>query len=202
MTTAWALLACLSITSSLVAQAPEGLGPGFQPPPGGPIPAVPGYIPPTSILNPSPQTIDNPAMANAFDERERLPNPTSVNLGFEYMLLWIRRPSFPPLVTTGNVADTPPGALGQPGTRILSDGGDLAAVNGASAGRFTFSWVPAGYDWFGIDANYMIMEQRSQFSNINSNATGNPVLARPYFNTATGTEAVDPRAFPGSARLA
>jgi hypothetical protein len=194
--TAWAWLACLCLTSSLAAQAPAPLGPGFQPPPGGPVPAVPGYIPPTSILNPSPRGLDSPALSNAFDEREREPNPTSVSLGFEYLFVWIQRPNFPPLVTTGDVNDTVPGAIGQKNTRVLLGGGDLAAVNGASAGRFTFSWVPAGYDWFGIDANYMIMEQRTQFSNIRSDATGRPLLARPFYNAATTMESSDLRSFP------
>lgn len=196
MTTAWALLTCLSIASSLAAQSPEPLGPGFMPPPGGPMPAMPPYIPPTSILNPSPRGLESPAMANAFDEKEREPNPTSFNLGFEYLFIWIKRPNFPPLVTTGDINDTVPGAIGQTNTRVLLGGGDLAGVNGASAGRFTFSWVPAGYDWFGIDGNYMIMEQRSQFSNIRSDTTGRPLLARPYFNAATGLESSDIRAFP------
>ncbi len=44
----------------------------------------------------------------------------------EYLLWWVRAGNTPPLVSTGDPNDTFPGALGQPGTRVLFGGGSNA----------------------------------------------------------------------------
>src|SRR5947209_20342763 len=40
----------------------------------------------------------------------------------EYLLWWVRRGNVPPLVVTGSATDPFPGALEQPGTRVLFGG--------------------------------------------------------------------------------
>jgi len=197
-TIAAALLACVTLGTAAVAQPPAALGPGFQPP-ANPVPAMPSYFPPTSILgSSSPQTIENLPEVNGFDEKGREPGRSEFNLFFDYAFLWIKRPNYPPLVTTGSTTDAIPGALGQPNTRVLLGGSDIAGVNRASAGRFGFLCLPGEYEWLGFDGNFMIMEQRVQTSNLRSDSTGSPLLTRPYFDLVTGAESADPRSFPGA----
>src|SRR5260370_218839 len=50
----------------------------------------------------------------------------------EYLLWWFKGQSVPPLVTSGSLGDTIPGALGAAGTEILFGGRDME--NGAHSG--------------------------------------------------------------------
>src|SRR5438132_527200 len=53
----------------------------------------------------------------------------------EYLYWWTKGMHVPPLVTAGSATDTIPGALGQPGTRVLL-GGDIDS-EGHSGARFS-----------------------------------------------------------------
>src|SRR5687767_11670098 len=53
--------------------------------------------------------------------------------GADYLLWWVRKSPAPPLVVTGDPADAFPGALDQPGTRVLF-GGDTGLDYGATSG--------------------------------------------------------------------
>jgi hypothetical protein len=121
----------------------------------------------------------------------------------EYLLWDIKDSNFPVLVTTGPPpTPQPPGTpgpgpavagLGNPSTAILF-GGDSVENGLRSGGRFT-----AGY-WFdccetcGIEASGFFLGQRSIFFN-----SALPVLARPFFNIATGQESSEVTALPGTA---
>jgi hypothetical protein len=108
-------------------------------------------------------------------------------------LWWVKRAPRPgPLVTTGpfdpNTFDPavnpPPGALGTPGTRDLTDG---------SLGRYdTFSGLRlrggAAFDadgLLGIEGGAFLLERRSDGFAVQSDASGQPFLGRPFFNAVS-----------------
>jgi hypothetical protein len=115
-----------------------------------------------------------------------------------YSLIWFRGANFPPLATTGSVNDLVPGALGQPGTVILSEGPRNPGPSAAFRATFTY-WI-LDPERVSLDGDFFIMEQRSIYNHFASDATGNPPLFRPFFdplNGVFGGENSDPRALPG-----
>jgi hypothetical protein len=95
----------------------------------------------------------------------------------EYLLWWMSNGDTPPLVTTGDPLDPFPGALGQPGTRLLF-GGNGALDNGAySGGRLTLgAWLN---DSIGVEASGFLFEQRGTSFAAGSDAAGNPPIYVP-----------------------
>src|SRR6185436_8929702 len=70
-----------------------------------------------SVMDP-PQTMLNPP--NLFLDNYAWHVPAERSwFSTEYLLWWVRSGATPPLVVTGSEADAFPGALDQPGTRIL-----------------------------------------------------------------------------------
>jgi hypothetical protein len=121
----------------------------------------------------------------------------------EYMLWWVKNAPLPiPLVTAGNPNDNNPGAIGQPGTRILL--GDSSAGFGTFSGmRVTLgAWLDSGAT-IGIEGSGFVLERRSSNFFATSNNAGSPLLAFPFFNqtpTFVGEDALrisDPRAIIG-----
>lgn len=102
----------------------------------------------------------------------------------EYLLWWFKDADIPPLVTTGSPADAEPGALGQPGTRVLfGDEIDYDSFNGA---RFTIGgWFDA-HRTFGAEVNWFLFDSGTEEFRLAS--PGDPLLARPLFNAAMGAE--------------
>ncbi len=101
----------------------------------------------------------------------------------------------PPLVTT-SPADTPQnqaGVLGQPGTQILYGGRDV--LDGQfDGGRLRFGlWLDRCHTW-GIGAEYFQIGNESD--SFSATSTGNPILARPFFNTQTGLQDSELVAYP------
>jgi hypothetical protein len=96
----------------------------------------------------------------------------------EYLLWTIKNNNYPALVTTGSTADTHPGALGAPGTRVLFGGS--ADQDEMSGGRFTAGgWLDACQCW-GVEGSVFALGERSvRFS---EQSTGTPLLARPFQN--------------------
>src|SRR4029077_20395995 len=94
-----------------------------------------------------------------------------------------------PLVTTA----TPgaclcmAGSLGDPSARVLI-GGQNIDLEERSGGRFTLG------HWFdpcqccGVEASYFFLGNRSTSQSASSDATGTPLIAVPFFNTAFGFE--------------
>ena len=95
--------------------------------------------------------------------------------------------NLPPLVTTSPAGTLweDAGVLGQPDTEILF-GDDRLDVGAQSGGRFRVGlWLdPSGCR--GVEGSYMMLgEGRERFE---QTSEGDPILARPIFNTATGEQ--------------
>jgi hypothetical protein len=110
----------------------------------------------------------------------------------EYLLWWIRDSRFPVLATTGPASSD--GILGQPGVVTLFGGGPVDNEERSGA-RFT-----AGY-WFdccqtcGIEGSFFFLGDRSV--RFDADSSRFPLIARPFFNTATNMEDAQQTAFPG-----
>lgn len=114
----------------------------------------------------------------------------------DYLVLFIQPPTVPPLLTTGSSLDTVPGALGQPNTRILDVGErDYGPLAGA---RLRLGWTII--DQLSLDSSFFISEQRSNVFDRNSDANGNPLLARPFFDLQFGEQQANRIAEPGVAQ--
>ncbi len=118
---------------------------------------------------------------------------------FEYLGWWQDGMNLPPLVTTSvdpNVPRAQAGVLTDPSTRILFGGGDVLD-RGFDGGRLRFGvWMDRCHK-LGVGAEYF--QLGSETESFNGTSTGNPVLARPFFNTQTGLEDSGIVAFPGVA---
>jgi hypothetical protein len=114
----------------------------------------------------------------------------------EFLLWWIKSGNVPPLVTASPPAST--GALGQPGTVILFGPGSDLDNPPAPGGRFTIGWWFDEEQTFAVEGSYFFLAPRgNSFSAAGDGSPGSPVIARPFFNTATGMEDSELVAFPG-----
>lgn len=105
---------------------------------------------------------------------------------------------FPALVTTGDINTAAVvGALGQPGTQLLY-GGNSAAGSGVFGLRLALARNFGDEDRGSIDVSVFAVNSRSRSGTFGSDAAGNPVLTRPFFNPVAGQEDADIRAFPGA----
>jgi len=93
----------------------------------------------------------------------------------------------PPLVTTGN----PPNP-----SQVLYGGGNDILDSGWSGFRIRFGWWLAALPGWGIEGEYVGLGERTE--SYYQNSTGNPILARPFFNTLTGLEDYQYVAHPGT----
>lgn len=115
-------------------------------------------------------------------------------LDIDYLMYFVQPAKIPPLLTTGSVTDTVPGALGQPNTVVLDSGSrDYGQQPGA---RFRLTRVLV--EQLEVITSYYLTEQKSDILDWNSNAAGTPVLTRPFFNPVTNSQDADPRALPST----
>jgi hypothetical protein len=126
--------------------------------------------------------------------------------GVGYECSWVKPWHLPsPLVTTGSAtapagvdpATYHPGALGQPTTTVLIDGP-------TDFGQFSGIRASAGFyldeaDHWAVEGIGFVQFSRSQHFSTASDDTGNPVVARPFFNVIEQGERVLIDAFPGQA---
>jgi hypothetical protein len=101
---------------------------------------------------------------------------------------WMKKQNFVPLATRGDPADTPPGAVGQPGT--VANFSDHVGPNGFSGARFSLGlWLDPQQTW-AIEANAFLFAQRSlTFSaGHNGDPAATATLNVPFFNADTGLE--------------
>lgn len=100
----------------------------------------------------------------------------------------------PPLVTRSNgVLRADAGVLGLNSTDILF-GGERVLDDGFDGGRLQFGfWLDKCHLW-GLGAEYFELGEESE--SFLQRSTGNPMLARPFFNTLTGREDAELVAFP------
>ena len=117
-------------------------------------------------------------------------------VSFEYLGWWQDGMALPPLLTSSsdpNVARTEAGVLGSPTTQILF-GGDDVLDDAFDGGRLRFGlWLDRRHTW-AVGAEYF--ELSSETDSFSAASTGNPILARPFFNTQTGVEDASLIAFP------
>ena len=116
------------------------------------------------------------------------PDRSRIYGGVEYLNWWMKKGNFPALVTNGDPADAPPGALGQPGTNIIYS--DRVGSNGFSGARLNLGlWFDAEQTW-AIEHNYFLFGQRHV--NFSTGHSGDPsatnTLNVPFFNADTGFE--------------
>jgi len=108
----------------------------------------------------------------------------------DYLMWWTKRgPQPDPLVVTGPETDPFPGALDQPGTRVLY-GGQGFDYNPFSGFRTSVGFWCGGDNRLGFEFNGFILEQKSTQFRAGGNAQGQPFLARPFNNAQTGNENV------------
>lgn len=113
----------------------------------------------------------------------------------EYLLWWLTGDTLPPLVTTSTAGTLQPaaGVLGQPATSILF--GDQVVNNqGRSGARLTAGW------WYSPTARLEgdVFGLGGQKATFDQTSNGDTILARPFFNLATGAQGSQLLAFPNT----
>jgi hypothetical protein len=121
--------------------------------------------------------------------------PGRVWLRADYLIWWTSGTRLPPLVTTSpqGTAVEDAGVLGKDTTILFGDetvGGDMRSGVRTSIGF----WLDRCHVW-SLEIDYLTLGERANGFNQNSN--GNPILARPFFNTFTGQQASELVAYPG-----
>jgi hypothetical protein len=116
----------------------------------------------------------------------------------EALLWWTKGGQTPPLLTT-SPASTPlsqAGVLGQPGTSVIF--GDQEMNQGLHGGvRITFgTWLGCCQE-NGVEFSYMMLGDNTQ--SFSTASMGDPILARPFFNTTTNAEDSHIIAYPNVA---
>jgi Putative beta barrel porin-7 (BBP7) len=132
------------------------------------------------------RTVMTPQEANVYS----LPpaeKPLSFWVNTDYLLWRVKNgPVSTPLVTASNsLTDQPPGALNQPGTRILY--GDRPI----DYGTFSGFRIGAGVELasgLALEGGYFFLERRTAGFRASSDSSGAPLLAHPFFNTGIGSQ--------------
>ena len=117
----------------------------------------------------------------------------------EYMALWTKGNPLPALVTTSPIG-TPQadaGVLGEPGTEILF-GDDRIASGGMQGARIKVGHWLDDCKSTAFEAQYWVAGIAQDGGSISSEF-GDPIIARPFFNTENGVEDAQLVAFPGLA---
>lgn len=119
-------------------------------------------------------------------------------LDIEYLLLW-NKERFVPILATTSEPGTPfasAGVLGEPTTSVLYGGG---LIGGDPYSGFRISggrWVDPERT-LGIGSRFWLAGGEEDFS-ASSDEAGNPILARPFFDTDAGAQDALVVAYPGS----
>lgn len=115
----------------------------------------------------------------------------------DYLLMGITEQNLPPLVTGEFSPIRPPDQAGVlPGSPTLFPNPN-SHDEVRSGGRYSFGfWFPRRCNW-GMDASFFMLAPRTLHSEFNSDARGNPVLARPFIDANTGAQAAQLISYPG-----
>jgi len=114
----------------------------------------------------------------------------------DYLGWFPRSMHLPALATTsvGTVPANQAGVLGRGPTRVLY-GDDNVFDSGVSGGRLQVGlWLDPGHRW-SVVGDYFELQSRTD--SFRSASSGNPILARPFFNVLTGAEDSQLIAYPG-----
>jgi hypothetical protein len=174
-----------------------GLFPGQPVGPGGPTGApetTPPVYPPPGLYGQ--QTWQSPNF-KAYDLGVNSRYAPRVWVNAEY-LLWFAKaqPANYPLVTTSAPADG--GVLGNISTTTLHSTTDLG-YNLFSGFRVSGGFFRDADRRFGWYASGFLLEQKANVFNAGSDATGQPLLARPFINATTGAQTALLVSFPNYA---
>jgi hypothetical protein len=102
----------------------------------------------------------------------------------DYMMAWLQKPRIAgPLISEGSASDIHPGALGQPGTVVAF--GDANYKFGTYHG-FNFSLGANLTDNWSIEADSFLLPSQHTVWTVASDASGNPLIARPVINVQAG----------------
>ncbi len=115
----------------------------------------------------------------------------------DYLLWWTKGSFVPPLVTTSptGTPQADAGVLGEPGTRILyGDERVLTDVRNGLRVRLG-TWLDCCQYW-GIEGEYFGLLDKTDDFTASSDAGGEPILARPFFNALTDMQDSDLVAYP------
>jgi hypothetical protein len=107
-----------------------------------------------------------------------------ISVSVDYLLWWAKGgPLNTPLLTTGELPDVPPGALGQPSTQVLF--GDHPMHYGALSGVRFGAAIDLGAG-IALEGNYFTLQTGALHYFAGSDASGNPRIDRPFFNNQFG----------------
>ncbi len=115
----------------------------------------------------------------------------------EYLNWYSDGMRIPALVTTSNPSTTAranAGVLGLPTTSTLYGGNDILD-DSRDGFRIRFGWWLASLPGWGIEGEYVGLGEETE--SFFRQSTGTPIIARPFFNTLTGSEDSELVAFPG-----
>lgn len=113
----------------------------------------------------------------------------------EVLYWWVQGMQTPPLVTTSPVG-TPQNEAGVlPGATTLF-GGQPINGGGRPGARFTLGYWFDPYETIGVESTTILLQQAHD-SYGSGTSTGNPILARPFLNAASGSPDADLIAYPG-----
>jgi hypothetical protein len=119
--------------------------------------------------------------------------------GAEYLLWWIKDGPLPfPLVTTTTEpGSAEPGAIGQPGTRVLFGGNPIDFDSFSGIRATVGGWVDCDCT-LGIEASGFLLERRTSVFHAASDGNGNPFLGFPVFEVeaASAIQSAVPVTFP------
>jgi hypothetical protein len=169
-----------------VVSAGTALAQAQQGPPAGAVVTLPTSIP--NGATPTNPTLGNPVFGAPITQDcfRSCDPPLRAWISADYLLWWTKSgPLNTPLVTTGSQSDIPPGALGQPGTRVLY--GDQAIGYGTLSGIR----LNAGFalnNWLDLEGGYFALQTGVNRFSAGSNAAGSPLITRPFFNNQLGVE--------------
>jgi hypothetical protein len=112
-------------------------------------------------------------------------DPTRFWASAEYLYWWIKEGPLPvPLLTTGALTDDLPGAIGQPGTRILIGAGDIDYDTFSGARLAAGCWLDPDQT-LGVEASGFHLWRNGVVFATASTPRGTPILARPFFDVLT-----------------
>lgn len=166
-----------------VLPVPKVIGPGQTLPEGAAVPAEEGlYTLPPGISPPGDFPPDGPPAPDNF-------NPFAFPLSrfwisATYLHWWAKDDLVPPLLTLGNSADAMPGALGQPGTRIIF--ANLDDEESRAGIRVNLGFILDQENFSTMELSFLHLANRS--AAFAAPPGNNMVLARPYVDANTLTE--------------
>ncbi len=150
--------------------------------------------PPLETSRPSLFGRNKPVAEDAESAEDQVERPERFWFRSEFMLWWIKTANFPALVTTGNITDPAPGALGSASTRVLFGGAGIDFQD-RTGGRFTAGYWLDDEHQLGFEAGYLFVGGRALGQAFSS--PGSPVLAIPFFNVNTGAQDSSIVTYPG-----